>query len=64
MDEGCERAGAGTDGGVFRWDEATARWTHMPSPMHDIWSIAIDPADPDVLIAGTRPGAREKRFDK
>ena len=48
---------AGTDGGVFRWDEATARWTHMPSPMHDIWSIAIDPADPDVLIAGTRPGA-------
>jgi photosystem II stability/assembly factor-like uncharacterized protein len=52
-----DRLFAGTDGGVFRWDEATARWTHLPSPMSDVWSIAIDPADPDVLIAGTRPAA-------
>ena len=24
---------AGTDMGLFRWDERTARWTHLPSPM-------------------------------
>ena len=50
-----ERLFAGTDMGIFRWDEATARWVHLPSPMQDVWSVAIDPADPDPLIAGTRP---------
>ena len=50
-----ERLFAGTDMGVFRWDEPAARWTHLPSPMHDVWAIAIDPANPDTLIAGTRP---------
>ena len=51
-----ERLFAGTDMGVFRWDEPTARWAHLPSPMQDVWAIAVDPADPDALIAGTRPG--------
>jgi photosystem II stability/assembly factor-like uncharacterized protein len=46
---------AGTDMGAFRWDERTARWTHLPSSMQDVWSVALDPADPDTLIAGTRP---------
>ena len=41
--------------GIFRWDEPTARWAHLPSPMQDVWAVAIDPADPDMLIAGTRP---------
>ena len=50
-----ERLFAGTDMGVFRWDEPTARWTLLASPLNDVWSIAIDPANPDVLIAGTRP---------
>jgi len=50
-----ERLFAGTDMGLYRWDEATARWTHLPSPMQDIWALAIDPANPDVLLAGTRP---------
>jgi ligand-binding sensor domain-containing protein len=50
-----ERLFAGSDMGVFRWDEPTARWAHLPSPMQDVWAIAIDPADPNVLIAGTRP---------
>ncbi len=48
---------AGTDMGLFRWDEVAARWTLVPSPMQDIWAIAQDPADPRVLIAGTRPAA-------
>jgi hypothetical protein len=46
---------AGTDMGVYRWDEAPARWTPLPSPMQDVWAIAQDPAQPQVLIAGTRP---------
>ena len=46
---------AGTDMGVFRWDEAPARWTPLPSPMQDVWAIAQDPEHPEVLIAGTRP---------
>ena len=50
-----ERLFAGSDMGVFRWDEPTARWTHLPSPMQDVWAVAVDPANPDVLIAGTRP---------
>jgi photosystem II stability/assembly factor-like uncharacterized protein len=50
-----ERLFAGTDMGVFRWDEPSARWALLSSPLQDVWSIAIDPANPDVLIAGTRP---------
>lgn len=50
-----ERLFAATDMGVFRWDEPVARWAHLPSPMRDVWAIAVDPADPAVLIAGTRP---------
>jgi hypothetical protein len=55
---------AGTDGGVFRWDEATARWVHLPSPMNDVWSIAVDPTDPDVLgchAARRDPAVRRQR---
>jgi photosystem II stability/assembly factor-like uncharacterized protein len=48
---------AGTDMGVFRWQESTARWTQLPSPMQDVWSIAQDPDDACVLYAGTRPAA-------
>jgi photosystem II stability/assembly factor-like uncharacterized protein len=50
-----ERLFAATDMGAFRWDEAPARWAHLPSPMPDVWAIAVDPANADVLIAGTRP---------
>jgi photosystem II stability/assembly factor-like uncharacterized protein len=50
-----ERLFAGTDMGIFRWDEPTARWVHLSSPMEDVWAVAIDPANPDRLIAGTRP---------
>jgi photosystem II stability/assembly factor-like uncharacterized protein len=51
----AERLFAGTDMGIFRWNEETARWVHLPSPMQDVWAVAIDPKNPDVLIAGTRP---------
>lgn len=50
-----DRLFAATDMGVYRWDEAPARWTALDSPMQDVWAIGIDPANPDVLLAGTRP---------
>ena len=52
---GVNTVAAGSDMGVFRWDEPTARWTHLPSPMQDVWAVAVDPRNPDMLIAGTRP---------
>jgi photosystem II stability/assembly factor-like uncharacterized protein len=55
--EDAESLYAGTDMGVFRWQESTARWTPLPSPMQDVWSIAQDPEDARVLYAGTRPAA-------
>jgi photosystem II stability/assembly factor-like uncharacterized protein len=58
-----DRIYAGTDMGVFRWDEAPARWTHLPSPMQDVWAVAQDPRDPDVLIAGTRPAGFYRSMD-
>jgi photosystem II stability/assembly factor-like uncharacterized protein len=52
-----ERLFAGTDMGLHRWDEPTARWARLETPMQDVWAVAIDPADPDVLICGTRPAS-------
>jgi len=54
---------AGTDMGAFRWDEASARWTALPSPMQDVWALAQDPSNPDVIIAGTRPAAFYRSAD-
>jgi photosystem II stability/assembly factor-like uncharacterized protein len=58
-----ERLFAGSDMGVFRWDEESARWTHLPSPMTDVWALAQHPGDPDILIAGSRPAALYKSRD-
>ena len=48
---------AGTNMGLYRWDEPSARWTHIPSPMEDIWSLTYDPKNPKIILAGTRPAA-------
>ena len=50
---------AGTDTGLYAWSHATGYWRHMPSALDTVkstWSIARDRANPDVLVAGTRPG--------
>jgi photosystem II stability/assembly factor-like uncharacterized protein len=52
-----EHVYAGTDEGVYRWDEPSARWTLLESPMRDVWAIAQDPKDPARVFAGSRPGA-------
>jgi len=36
---------AGSDMGIFRWDEGSARWELLPSPMQDVWAVAQDPED-------------------
>ena len=48
---------AGTDEGIYRWDEASARWAKLASPMRDVWAVAIDPKDPKRIFAGVRPAA-------
>src|ERR1700694_672247 len=53
---------AGGDTGLFgshnggaRWERITANGANGAVPT--IWSLAIDPVDPDILFAGTRPAA-------
>lgn len=58
-----DRLFAGTDMGLFRWDEGPARWTPLPSPMQDVWALAHDPRDADILFAGTRPAGLFKSTD-
>ena len=46
---------AGTDLGLYRTDDAGAKWARLDTPMNGsmVWSLAIDPVDPRVMFAGT-----------
>ena len=46
---------AGTDLGLYRTDDAGGNWRLGDTPMNGsmVWSMAIDPADPHVMFAGT-----------
>lgn len=48
---------AGTDYGLYRWDQAAEHWDHLPSPMDGrcIWSLAQAPDDANRILAGTHP---------
>ncbi|MEM7693545.1 MAG: hypothetical protein AAF318_03785 [Pseudomonadota bacterium] len=48
---------AGTDVGIYRWLTDEGRWDHVPSPLDGfhVQQLAIDPRNPDVIYAGTRP---------
>lgn len=54
---------AGTDEGVYRWDEQSARWMQISTVLEDVWAIAHDPQDPSVLYAGTRPAGLYRSSD-
>ena len=54
---------AGTDMGIYRWDERTTRWTALPSPMTDVWALVQDPEHPEIIYAGTRPAAFYRSAD-
>ena len=48
---------AGTDSGVYRWQESSRTWTHLPSPFDTrcTWALARHPQRPEVIVAGTHP---------
>lgn len=50
---------AGGDTGVFVSHDGGARWERRgeQGDLPTIWSLAIDPVNPDILFAGTRPAA-------
>jgi photosystem II stability/assembly factor-like uncharacterized protein len=54
---------AGTDEGVYRWDEQTARWAQISKALEDVWAIVQDPKDPSTLYAGTRPAGLYRSVD-
>lgn len=54
---------AGTDEGVYRWSEVTARWEHLSREPGDVWAIVHDPRDPSILFAGTRPAGLYRSID-
>src|ERR1700687_1996804 len=45
--------------GIYKSIDGGQTFEHLPSPMYalDVWRIAIDPVDPDIIFAGTRPAA-------
>jgi photosystem II stability/assembly factor-like uncharacterized protein len=51
---------AGADAGLGRSDDAGTRWTRVDSPFNDkqVWSIAIDPHDPNSMLVGTGAPSR------
>ncbi len=50
---------AGSEVGLYRSTDNGASWQLLESPMTgmQIWSVAVDPADPNVIYAGTKPPA-------
>ena len=53
---------AGSELGVFGSEDNGATWKNLVAPRNpmegmQIWTIAIDPVDPDTVFLGTRPGA-------
>ena len=50
---------AGGDTGLFVSRDSGARWERMTDDgtLPTIWSLTVDPVDPDILFAGTRPAA-------
>jgi photosystem II stability/assembly factor-like uncharacterized protein len=51
--------------GLFVSHDGGARWgrTGANGALPTIWSLTIDPVDPDILLAGTRPAAVHRSRD-
>ena len=50
---------AGSDSGIYRWDTKDGRWVGLPSPtdVQLVTALAMSPFAPNILLAGTQPGA-------
>jgi photosystem II stability/assembly factor-like uncharacterized protein len=57
---------AGSEVGLYRTKDNGMSWEVLESPMNgrQIWSIALDPVDPDVIFAGTKPAAIFRSLDR
>lgn len=55
---------AGADIGLGRSEDAGVTWQRVDSPMNGmhVWSLAIDPNDPDCMLAGTGAPSRAAVF--
>lgn len=56
---------AGSEAGLYRSEDNGASFELVPSPMDgmQIWSVAVDPRDPGVIYAGTKPPAVFRTLD-
>jgi photosystem II stability/assembly factor-like uncharacterized protein len=50
---------AGADDGIYKSEDGGQSFERLDAPMNglDVWKIAVDPTDPDIVFAGTRPAA-------
>jgi len=50
---------AGADDGIYKSSDGGQSFERLDSPMNalHVWKIAVDPVDPDIIFAGTRPAA-------
>lgn len=55
----------GTETGLFASHDAAASWERVPSPLdgRQVWCLARDPRDPEVLLAGTCPAGLYRSGD-
>jgi photosystem II stability/assembly factor-like uncharacterized protein len=56
---------AGADDGIYKSTDGGQSFARLDSPMNsrDVWKIALDPSNPDVIFAGTRPAALYRSKD-
>jgi photosystem II stability/assembly factor-like uncharacterized protein len=55
---------AGAEDGIYKSRDGGQSFTRLDSPMScEVWKIAIDPTDPDIIFAGTRPAALYRSTD-
>jgi photosystem II stability/assembly factor-like uncharacterized protein len=56
---------AGANDGIYQSRDGGQSFERLDSPMNslDVWKIAIDPVDPDIIFAGTRPAALFRSTD-
>lgn len=56
---------AGANDGIYKSTDGGATFSHLDTPMNelDVWRIAIDPVDPAIIYAGTRPAALYRSKD-
>jgi photosystem II stability/assembly factor-like uncharacterized protein len=56
---------AGANDGLYKSTDGGQSFEHIDSPMDamDVWKIAFDPSDPNIVFAGTRPAALFRSTD-